>query len=164
MSMTKNNRVTHSTSTLMVSNTICAFIAWAHPRQNGATNALSDSAWVCRLEDEEAYCAVCSDGNSIEPDQIVFCERCDLAVHQQCYGVPEIPEGRNLQARFKVELCGCGCGCVYVCVCVVVQPLIPTRLCSASAVIWMCISSAMAYLRSLELNCMHVSRLSRVVE
>jgi hypothetical protein len=46
-----------------------------------------------RKEDEEALCAVCSGGLSVEPNFIVFCERCDLAVHQQCYGIEEIPPG-----------------------------------------------------------------------
>lgn len=46
-----------------------------------------------RKEDEEALCAICADGLSAEPNFIVFCERCDLAVHQRCYGIEEIPSG-----------------------------------------------------------------------
>ena len=29
----------------------------------------------------------------MEPNVIVFCERCDMAVHQLCYGIEEIPSG-----------------------------------------------------------------------
>ncbi len=46
-----------------------------------------------RTEDEEAMCAVCSGGLSVAPNLIVFCERCDIAVHQRCYGVDDIPAG-----------------------------------------------------------------------
>ena len=46
-----------------------------------------------RALEEEALCAVCGDGFSAEPNLIVFCERCDVAVHQQCYGIPELPQG-----------------------------------------------------------------------
>ncbi|CAK7228118.1 origin recognition complex subunit 4 [Sporothrix curviconia] len=38
-------------------------------------------------------CAVCSKPDSEPPNEIVFCETCDLAVHQQCYNIPVIPEG-----------------------------------------------------------------------
>lgn len=48
---------------------------------------------ACRKEDEEALCAVCSGGLSAAPNYIVFCERCDVAVHQNCYGIAEIPRG-----------------------------------------------------------------------
>ena len=46
-----------------------------------------------RKGEEEALCAICSDGSSVDPDVIVFCERCDMAVHQLCYGIEQIPAG-----------------------------------------------------------------------
>ena len=46
-----------------------------------------------RAEDEDALCAVCGGGDWVPHNQIVFCERCDVAVHQRCYGVAEIPVG-----------------------------------------------------------------------
>lgn len=41
---------------------------------------------------EDALCAVCGGGDSEEPNEIIFCERCEVAVHQDCYGVDEVPE------------------------------------------------------------------------
>lgn len=46
--------------------------------------------------DQDLLCSVCGQGHSEEPNQIVFCEMCDLAVHQRCYGIKEIPEGEWL--------------------------------------------------------------------
>lgn len=41
----------------------------------------------------EIVCDLCNKGHSRAPNQIILCDNCDYAVHQECYGVFEIPEG-----------------------------------------------------------------------
>lgn len=41
----------------------------------------------------EILCGLCAKGHSRAPNQIILCDNCDFAVHQECYGVQEIPEG-----------------------------------------------------------------------
>ena len=43
--------------------------------------------------EEDAVCMCCFDGSSFDGNRIMFCDGCNAAVHQACYGVIEIPDG-----------------------------------------------------------------------
>lgn len=42
---------------------------------------------------DEITCGICAKPHSKPPNEIILCDNCDFAVHQECYGIPEIPEG-----------------------------------------------------------------------
>ncbi|EFP10048.1 hypothetical protein CRE_14382 [Caenorhabditis remanei] len=50
-----------------------------------------------KLKDENGrelddVCNICLDGDTSNCNQIVYCDRCNLTVHQDCYGIPFIPD------------------------------------------------------------------------
>lgn len=44
-------------------------------------------------DEDEEVCSICKKPDSKPPNEIIFCDGCDMAVHQKCYQVPNIPEG-----------------------------------------------------------------------
>lgn len=49
--------------------------------------------------DAEAPCAICNDSDFTAANQIVFCDGCNVPVHQLCYGIESIPAGSWLCRR-----------------------------------------------------------------
>eukprot|EP00045_Choanoeca_perplexa_P011350 m.120003 g.120003 ORF g.120003 m.120003 type:complete len:927 (-) comp15602_c0_seq17:397-3177(-) len=43
--------------------------------------------------DASTRCDICGQLESEEGNEMVFCDGCDVAVHQVCYGIPTIPQG-----------------------------------------------------------------------
>ncbi|CDJ45527.1 PHD-finger domain-containing protein, putative, partial [Eimeria tenella] len=45
------------------------------------------------LQDDGIRCDVCANSDTAADDAIVLCDGCDVAVHQSCYSIPQVPEG-----------------------------------------------------------------------
>jgi len=44
-------------------------------------------------EEQPSECNICGDQETSNENFLVFCDGCNLAVHQACYGIPNIPDG-----------------------------------------------------------------------
>lgn len=65
----------------------------AHTDMLARRLALDQAVAEQRELDMDAVCHVCGDGEVTPENQILFCENCNVAVHQFCYGVEKIPAG-----------------------------------------------------------------------
>eukprot|EP01041_Mallomonas_annulata_P000418 gene418-755_t len=52
--------------------------------------------------DEDLICVCCFNGNSIEGNEILYCDGCNSPMHQSCYGISEIPEGDFFCNRCRI--------------------------------------------------------------
>ena len=49
--------------------------------------------WKQYEDDMECVCCICNDGEVTPFNRIVFCADCEMAIHQKCYGIVDIPYG-----------------------------------------------------------------------
>jgi len=54
---------------------------------------------VSNMDDDDLPCCVCNEGDSDASNLIVFCDGCDIAVHQECQGIKVVPSGTWLCDR-----------------------------------------------------------------
>uniref|UniRef100_UPI0030131EA4 Histone H3.1,Protein Jade-1 n=1 Tax=Homo sapiens TaxID=9606 RepID=UPI0030131EA4 len=43
--------------------------------------------------DEDVVCDVCQSPDGEDGNEMVFCDKCNICVHQACYGILKVPEG-----------------------------------------------------------------------
>lgn len=54
--------------------------------------------------DENVICDVCRSPDSEEANEMVFCDNCNICVHQACYGITTIPSGETFYNDYFFRL------------------------------------------------------------
>uniref|UniRef100_UPI00358F99E2 protein Jade-1-like isoform X2 n=1 Tax=Myxine glutinosa TaxID=7769 RepID=UPI00358F99E2 len=67
--------------------------------------ALSTEAGLGIEYDEDVVCDVCRSPHAEDGNEMVFCDRCDVCVHQACYGIERVPRGSWLCAPCAKCIC-----------------------------------------------------------
>lgn len=57
------------------------------------------------MVDDGEICDICHYGYSEPGDMLVYCEKCNIPVHQSCYGIDTVPEGEWMCSVCKNNLC-----------------------------------------------------------
>eukprot|EP01129_Flabellula_baltica_P006841 TRINITY_DN2611_c0_g1_i1.p1 TRINITY_DN2611_c0_g1~~TRINITY_DN2611_c0_g1_i1.p1 ORF type:complete len:683 (+),score=130.99 TRINITY_DN2611_c0_g1_i1:37-2085(+) len=79
--------------------------------QDSLTSSVSESILETLESLQDSDCCVCLDGYSEDVNRIVFCDGCNMGVHQCCYGLPSIPQGvwhcRRCSEHLKIDNTKC---------------------------------------------------------
>lgn len=70
----------------------------ARPSQSWLTKRTSNNH-----SDDDFICDICHDSETTSENIIVICECCNVAVHQECYGIPLIPENAWLCRKCHLD-------------------------------------------------------------
>ena len=60
-----------------------------HSRERNSCEMVKDKF---ELEEDEDLCVCCLDGTVYEDNEILLCDKCDVPVHQSCYGIKTVPD------------------------------------------------------------------------
>lgn len=63
------------------------------PKTPSAKKSRTTKAQKAQQAFDGIVCEICSKPDSKAPNEIILCDNCDFAVHQQCYDIAEIPQG-----------------------------------------------------------------------
>ncbi|KAJ7988824.1 hypothetical protein DPEC_G00313200 [Dallia pectoralis] len=60
---------------------------------DGMSHAMATEEGLGIEYDEDVVCDVCRSPDSEDNNEMVFCDKCNVCVHQACYGILKVPEG-----------------------------------------------------------------------
>ena len=61
-------------------------------RNSGEKKNMGKEKFEQEEDEDEDLCACCLDGTVYDNNEILLCDKCDVPVHQSCYGVESVPE------------------------------------------------------------------------